>query len=119
MSLKERLRHRHACSMSGSPKPRSGRSKSPRDKGLKRRTVFKRLEKGLFHRLGDKEKNVSSHSRDSRHRSYHSSRRDTKSCYQISRSRKTEMASEKHRNKRESSQRTKALSKSKGSAGGQ
>ncbi|GJY14685.1 hypothetical protein Tco_0385107 [Tanacetum coccineum] len=72
-SLKERLGPRHARSMSGSPEPRRGRSKSPREKGPERRTLFKRLEKGVFHRLGDKEKNVSAHSRDSRHRA--SSRR--------------------------------------------
>ncbi|GJT94444.1 hypothetical protein Tco_1089962 [Tanacetum coccineum] len=83
-NLKERLRTRHARSMSGSPEPRRDRSRSPREKGPERRTVFKRLEKGVFHRLGDKEKNVSAHSRDSRHRSYHSSHRDTESCYQSS-----------------------------------
>nr|GEW82737.1 hypothetical protein [Tanacetum cinerariifolium] len=52
------------------------------------------------------------------HRSYHSSRGDTKSCYQSSRSREIEIAFEKHRNKRESSRRTKALSESEGIAGG-
>ncbi|GJS50846.1 hypothetical protein Tco_0624208 [Tanacetum coccineum] len=109
-NLKERLGPRRACSMSGSSEPRHGRSKSPREKDLKRRTVFKRLEKGVFHMLGDKEKNLSAHSRDSRHRSYYSSRRDTESCYQSSRSRETEIASKKHRHKRESSQRTEALS---------
>ncbi|GKA39727.1 reverse transcriptase domain-containing protein [Tanacetum coccineum] len=67
-SLKERLEPRHARSMSGSPEPRHGRSKSPREKGPERRTMFKRLEKGVFHRLGDKEKNVYAHLRDSRHR---------------------------------------------------
>ncbi|GJZ84965.1 hypothetical protein Tco_0650304 [Tanacetum coccineum] len=118
MSLKERLRPRHARGLSRSSEPMRGRSKSPREKDLERRTVFKRLEKGVFHRLGDKEKNVSAHSRDSRHRSYHSSRRETESCYQSSRSRETEIASEKHRHKRESSQRTEALSESEGSAGG-
>ncbi|GJR07919.1 hypothetical protein Tco_0790571 [Tanacetum coccineum] len=45
-SLKERLGPRHARSMSGSPEPRRGRSKSPREKDPERRTVFKRLEKG-------------------------------------------------------------------------
>ncbi|GJW21095.1 hypothetical protein Tco_0031717 [Tanacetum coccineum] len=104
--------------MSGSPEPRRGRSKSPRERGPKRKTVFKRLENGVFHRLGDKEKSVSAHSRDSRHRPYHSSHRDTKSCYQSSRSRETEFASKKHHNKRTSSRRTEALSKSEGSAGG-
>nr|GEW17818.1 reverse transcriptase domain-containing protein [Tanacetum cinerariifolium] len=51
--------------MSGSPEPRRGRSKSPMEKDPERRTVFKRLEKGVFHRLGDKEENVSAHSRGS------------------------------------------------------
>nr|GEU82060.1 hypothetical protein [Tanacetum cinerariifolium] len=117
-SLKERFKHRHARSMSESPEPRRGHSKSSRDKGSERRTMFKRLEKGVSHRLGDKEKNVSTHSRDSRHRSNHSSHGDTKSCYQSSRSRETEIASEKHRIKRESSRRTEALSESEGIVGG-
>nr|GEV22875.1 reverse transcriptase domain-containing protein [Tanacetum cinerariifolium] len=117
-SLKERLGHRHARSMSGSTEPRHGRSNSPRDKGPEKRIVLKRLEKGIFHRLGDMEKNVSTHSRDSRHKSYHSSRRDTESCYQSSRSRETKIASEKRRNKRESSQRTEALSEREGGARG-
>ncbi|GKF97667.1 hypothetical protein Tco_0293488, partial [Tanacetum coccineum] len=115
-SLKERLGPKRAHSISGSPEPRHGSSKSPRDKDPERRTLFRRLEKGVFHRLGDKEKNVSAHSRDSRHRSYHSSRRDTENCYQRSHSRETLIASEKHHRKRASSQRTEALSESKGSA---
>ncbi|GKA90504.1 reverse transcriptase domain-containing protein [Tanacetum coccineum] len=87
-SLKERLRPRHARSMSESPKPRHGRSKSPREKG------------------------------DSRHRSYRNSRKDTESCYLSSRSGETEFASEKHHNKRASSRRAETLSESEGSAGG-
>ncbi|GKA51252.1 hypothetical protein Tco_0744448 [Tanacetum coccineum] len=55
---------------------------------------------------------------DSRRKSYHSSRRDTESCYQSSRSRGTEPASEKHHNKRASLHRAKALSESEGGAGG-
>nr|GEW28106.1 hypothetical protein [Tanacetum cinerariifolium] len=47
-----------------------------------------------------------------------SSRRDTESCYQSSRSKKTKIASEKHRPKREYSRRTEAGSESEGSAGG-
>nr|GEV19121.1 reverse transcriptase domain-containing protein [Tanacetum cinerariifolium] len=54
-----------ARTRSKSPEQRHGRSKSPREKGSKRRTVFKRLEKAVFHRLGDKEKNASAHSRGS------------------------------------------------------
>nr|GEV71382.1 hypothetical protein [Tanacetum cinerariifolium] len=47
-----------------------------------------------------------------------SSRREAESCYQSSRSRETEIASEKHRYKKECSQRTEAESESEGSAGG-
>ncbi|GJX13961.1 hypothetical protein Tco_0205719, partial [Tanacetum coccineum] len=82
-SLKERLGPRCAHIISGSPEPRHCRSKSPRDKDPERRTMFRRLEKGVFHRLGDKEKNVFAHSRDSRHMSYHSSRRDTESYTKV------------------------------------
>nr|GEW32275.1 reverse transcriptase domain-containing protein [Tanacetum cinerariifolium] len=76
-NLTERLRPRYARTRSGSPEPRRGRSKSPKKKDPERRTVFKRLEKGVFHRLGDKEKNVSAHSKGSERKSYYSSRRDT------------------------------------------
>ncbi|GJY26268.1 reverse transcriptase domain-containing protein [Tanacetum coccineum] len=72
---KKRPGSKRICSVSGSPQPRRGRSKSPRKRGLKRETMFKRLEKGVFHRLGDKEKSMSSYSNDSKHQSYHSSRR--------------------------------------------
>nr|GEV63683.1 reverse transcriptase domain-containing protein [Tanacetum cinerariifolium] len=106
-NLKERLGPR---ARSGSPEQRRSRSKSPREKGPKRRMVFKRLEKDVFHRLGDKEKNVSAHSRGLERKSYYSSRRDTKSCYQSSRSKETKIAFEKHRHKREYSRRTKAVS---------
>ncbi|GJT68756.1 hypothetical protein Tco_1020236 [Tanacetum coccineum] len=54
--LKERLGPRHARSVSGSPEPRRGHSESPRESGLKRKTMFKRLENGVFHMLGEKEK---------------------------------------------------------------
>ncbi|GKD79965.1 hypothetical protein Tco_1342586 [Tanacetum coccineum] len=87
--LKERLGPKHTRSVSGSPEPRPGRSESPRERDLKRKTVFKRLEKVVFHRLRDKERSVSAHLRDSRRRPYHGSRRDTESCYQSSRSRET------------------------------
>nr|GEU62947.1 reverse transcriptase domain-containing protein [Tanacetum cinerariifolium] len=117
-NLKERLGPRDTRTRSGSPEQRRGRSKSPREKGLERRTVFKRLEKCVFHRLGDKEKNVSAHSKGSERKSYYSSRGDTESCYQSSRSKETKIASEKHRHKREYSRRTKAVSESKGSAEG-
>ncbi|GJS31609.1 hypothetical protein Tco_0492229 [Tanacetum coccineum] len=115
--LKKRLGPRRVRSRSGSPEPRRGRSESPRKKGPKK-TVFKRLEKGVFHRLGDTGKSVSVHSNDSKHRSYRSSRINIESCYQSSRSRATESASDKHGSKRVSSRRTRELSESEGSAGG-
>ncbi|GJS28310.1 60S ribosomal protein L5 [Tanacetum coccineum] len=114
--LRKRLRSRHIRSTSRSPEPRRGRSESPKKRVPERKTVFKRLEKGVFHRLGDKGKSVSAHSNDSRRRSCHNNRRDTESCYQSSRSRETEFTSEKHHNKRASSRRTEALSESEGSA---
>ncbi|GJX58842.1 reverse transcriptase domain-containing protein [Tanacetum coccineum] len=116
--LKERLGPRHVRSRSGSPEPRRDRPKSPKKKGPERKAVFKRLEKGVFHRLGDKGKSVSVHSDDSRRWSHHSSRRDTESCHQSSRSRATESASERRYTKRASSRRTEELSESEGSAGG-
>ncbi|GKF64122.1 reverse transcriptase domain-containing protein, partial [Tanacetum coccineum] len=57
-------------------------------------------------------------SNDSRCRSYHSSRKDTESCYQSSRSKEAEFASEKRHNKRASSRTMEALLESEGSAGG-
>nr|GEW65544.1 reverse transcriptase domain-containing protein [Tanacetum cinerariifolium] len=118
MDLKKRLGPRHARSMSESPEPRHGHSESPRKGNPERKTVFRRLEKGVFHRLGDKEKSRSAYSNDSRRQSYHSSRRDTESCYRSSPSRETEFVSEKRHNKKASSRRTKALSESEGSAWG-
>ncbi|GKB04880.1 reverse transcriptase domain-containing protein, partial [Tanacetum coccineum] len=91
--LRKRLGSRRICGTSESLEPRRGRSESPRKRVLERKTVFKRLEKGVFHRLGDKGKNMYAYSNDSRRRSYHSSRRDTESCYQSSRSRETEFSS--------------------------
>ncbi|GJT61081.1 hypothetical protein Tco_1004614 [Tanacetum coccineum] len=52
----------------------SQHSESPRRKDPERETVFRRLEKGVFHRLGDKEKGMSAYSDSSRRQSYHSSR---------------------------------------------
>ncbi|GKA94818.1 reverse transcriptase domain-containing protein [Tanacetum coccineum] len=115
--LKERLGPRHVRSKSGSPEPRGDRPKSPKKKGSERKALFKRLEKGVFHRLGDKGKSVSVHSDDSRRWSHHNSRRDTESCHQNSRSRVTESASERRYIKRASSRRTEELSESEGSAG--
>ncbi|GJU41548.1 reverse transcriptase domain-containing protein [Tanacetum coccineum] len=89
-----------------------------RRKIRKEEQCSKDWKKGVFHRLGDKEKIVSAHSKDSGRKSCYSSRSDTKSCYQSSRSRETEIAFEKHRHKRDYSRRTKAMSESEGSAGG-
>ncbi|GJW69411.1 hypothetical protein Tco_0123835 [Tanacetum coccineum] len=114
--LSKRLGSKHICSVFGSLRPRRGRSESPRKRDPERKTMFKRLEKGVFHRLGDKEKSMSAYSNNLRHQSYHSSRRDTESSYQSSRSRGTKPASKKHHNKRASSRRTKALSESEDSA---
>ncbi|GKD05597.1 hypothetical protein Tco_1180571, partial [Tanacetum coccineum] len=116
--LKERLGPRYVRSRSGSPEPRRDRSESPKKKGPERKAMFKRLEKGVFHRLGDKGKSVFVHLEDSRHWSHHSSRRDTENCHQSTRSRATESAYERRYNKRASSRRTKELSESEGSAGG-
>ncbi|GKG26933.1 hypothetical protein Tco_0402636, partial [Tanacetum coccineum] len=52
--LRKRLGSRRIRSTSGSPTPRRGRSESLRKRDPERKTVFKRLEKGVFHRLGDK-----------------------------------------------------------------
>ncbi|GJX60284.1 reverse transcriptase domain-containing protein [Tanacetum coccineum] len=116
--LKKRLRPRYVRTRSGSPELRRGRSKSPKKKGLERKAVFKRLEKCVFHRLGDKGKSVSVYTDDSMRRSYHNSHRNIESCHQSSRSRTTKPASERRYNKRASSRRTKELSESEGSAGG-
>ncbi|GKD45537.1 hypothetical protein Tco_1270182 [Tanacetum coccineum] len=115
--LRKRLNSRLIRSTSGSPAPRRGRSESPRKRDPEKKTVFKRLEKGVFHRLGDKEKSIFAHLNDSRRQSYHNSRRYTESHYQSSHSRGTELSSEKHHNKRASSHRMEALSESEGSAG--
>nr|GEY58515.1 reverse transcriptase domain-containing protein [Tanacetum cinerariifolium] len=84
----------------------------------KLKAVKARLNFEEASRLGDKEKNVSAHSRGSERKSYYNSRKDTESCYQSSRSKETKIASEKHRHKREYSRRTEAVSESEGSAGG-
>ncbi|GJR58271.1 reverse transcriptase domain-containing protein [Tanacetum coccineum] len=67
--LRKRLGSTRICSVSESPEPRRGRSESPRKRDQERKTVFKRLEKGVFHRLGDKEKSISAYSNDSRRQS--------------------------------------------------
>ncbi|GKD10075.1 reverse transcriptase domain-containing protein [Tanacetum coccineum] len=48
--LKKRIGSKPIRSMSGSPEPRRSRSESPRKRDPERKTVFKRLEKGVFHK---------------------------------------------------------------------
>ncbi|GJR61005.1 reverse transcriptase domain-containing protein [Tanacetum coccineum] len=115
--LKERLRPRFVRGRSGSPEPRRGRSESPKKKGSERKTVFKRLEKGVFHRIRDKGKSVSVYSDDSRCRSYHSSHRDTESCHQSSHSKATKPVAARRYNNRASSKKTEELLENEGSAG--
>ncbi|GKC41658.1 hypothetical protein Tco_1059380 [Tanacetum coccineum] len=116
--LKERLGPRYVRGRSGSPEPRRGRSESPKKKGSERKKVFKRMEKGVFHRLRDKGKSVSVYSDDSRCRSYHNSHIDTEICHQSSRSKATEPVSARRYNERASSKKTEELSESEGSAEG-
>ncbi|GKA85057.1 reverse transcriptase domain-containing protein [Tanacetum coccineum] len=61
---------------------------------------------------------MSAYSDDSRHQSYHNSRRDTESCYQSSHSRRTQPASKKHHSIKASSDRTEVLSEREDSARG-
>ncbi|GJW92626.1 hypothetical protein Tco_0170179 [Tanacetum coccineum] len=62
MDVKKRLRPKYARNMSRIREPRPDRSRSHRRKDPERETVFRRLEKGVFHRLGDKEKGISAYS---------------------------------------------------------
>ncbi|GJZ89429.1 hypothetical protein Tco_0661211, partial [Tanacetum coccineum] len=107
-----------ARSMSKSPEPRRDRSRSPRRKDLERERVFRRLEKGVFHRLGDKEKGMSSYSGSSRCQSHHNSRGDTESYYQSSCSRGTMPAPKRHYDKKAYSCKGGRTSESEDSAGG-
>ncbi|GJU00471.1 reverse transcriptase domain-containing protein [Tanacetum coccineum] len=56
--VRKRLGPKDARSMSRSPEPRRDRSRSPRRKDPERETVFRRLENGEFHMLGNKEKGM-------------------------------------------------------------
>ncbi|GJZ34459.1 reverse transcriptase domain-containing protein [Tanacetum coccineum] len=56
--LRKRLGSKRICSISRSPEPRRGRSESRRKRVPERKMVFKILEKGVFHRLGDKGKSI-------------------------------------------------------------
>ncbi|GJV49534.1 hypothetical protein Tco_1439746 [Tanacetum coccineum] len=118
MDVRKRLRPKDARGMSKSPEPRRDRSRSPRRKDPERETVFRRLENGVFHRLGDKEKGMSAYSGSSRRQSYHNSRGDTESYYQSSRSRGTEPAPKRHHDRKAYSRKGGRMSESEDSAGG-
>ncbi|GJT71961.1 reverse transcriptase domain-containing protein [Tanacetum coccineum] len=77
-----------------------------------------RLEKGVFHKLGDKEKGMSAYSDSLRHRSHHSSHGDTESYYQSSRSRGTEPAPKRHHDRKAYLRKEGRMSESEDSAGG-
>ncbi|GJV71323.1 reverse transcriptase domain-containing protein [Tanacetum coccineum] len=113
----KRLGPKDACSMYRSPEPRRDRSRSPRRKDPERDTMFRRLEKGVFHMLGDKEKGMSAYSGSSRRQSHHSSRGDTESYYQSSRSRGTEPAPKRHHDRKAYSRKGGRMSESEDSAG--
>ncbi|GKD55921.1 hypothetical protein Tco_1289308 [Tanacetum coccineum] len=115
--VRKRLGPKDARSMSRSPEPRHDRSRSPRRKDPEIETVFRRLEKGVFHRLGDKENGMSAYSGSSRHQSHYSSRGDTESYYQNSRSRGTEPAPKRHHDKKAYSRKGGRMSESEDSAG--
>ncbi|GKA52471.1 hypothetical protein Tco_0745786, partial [Tanacetum coccineum] len=116
--LKERLGPRNARRRFESPGSRHDRSKSPKEKGPERRTMFKRLEKGVFHRLRDKEKECVRSFGDIQGTCHIiRSREIRKQLPKFSTPGKQTIDSEKHHRKRASSQRTEALSESEGSAG--
>ncbi|GKC59512.1 reverse transcriptase domain-containing protein, partial [Tanacetum coccineum] len=116
--VRKRLGPKDARSMSRSPEPRRDRSRSPIRKDPERETVFIWLENGVFHRFGNKEKGMSAYSGSSRRQSHHSSRGDTESYYQSSRSRGTEPAPKRHHDRKAYSFKGGRMSKSEDSAGG-
>ncbi|GJX13993.1 hypothetical protein Tco_0205751 [Tanacetum coccineum] len=115
--VRKRLGPKDARSMSRSPEPRRDRSRSPRRKDPKRETVFRRLEKSVFHRLGDKEKGMSAYTGSSRRQSHHNSRGYTESYYQSFRSRGTQPAPKRHHDRKAYSRKGGRMSKSEDSAG--
>ncbi|GJQ91138.1 reverse transcriptase domain-containing protein [Tanacetum coccineum] len=90
---------------------RHSESRTPR----RRRDLRKGLRSKRVRNISgrDKEKGMSAYSNDSRHQSYHISHRDTKSCYQSSRSKRTEITP-----KRRHHVVTKGFSESEDSEGG-
>ncbi|GKA45048.1 reverse transcriptase domain-containing protein [Tanacetum coccineum] len=115
--VRKRLGPKDARSMSRSLEPRRDRSRSPRRKDPKRETVFRRLEKGVFQRLSDKEKGMSAYSGSSRRKSHHSSRGDTESYYQSSHSRGTDPAPKRHHDRKAYSRKGGRMSESEDDAG--
>ncbi|GKF78479.1 hypothetical protein Tco_0234047 [Tanacetum coccineum] len=116
--VRKRIGPKDARSMSRSPEPRRDRSSSPRRKDPKRETVFRRLEKDVFHMLDDKEKGMSAYSGSSRRQSYHNSRGDTESYYQSSCSRGTEPAPKRHHDRKAYSRKGERMSQIEDSIGG-
>ncbi|GJW31579.1 hypothetical protein Tco_0051611 [Tanacetum coccineum] len=116
--IRKRLGPKAVRSVSGSPEPRRSRSESPRKRDPERKMMFKRLENGVFRRLGDKEKGMSAYSNYSRRQSHYSSRGDTESYYQSSCSRGTELLFKRNHNRRTSSTKGGKQSESKDSDGG-
>ncbi|GJZ10876.1 reverse transcriptase domain-containing protein [Tanacetum coccineum] len=88
------------------------------EKIQKKRRCSKDWKKGVFHRLGDKEKGMSAYSGSSRRQSYHSSRGDIESYYQSSRSRGTEPAPKRHHDRKAYLRKGGRMSESEDSAGG-
>ncbi|GJS48497.1 reverse transcriptase domain-containing protein [Tanacetum coccineum] len=110
--VEKRLGPKDARSMSRSPESRHNRSRSPRRKDLERETVFRRLEKGVLHMFGDKEKGMSAYSGSSRRQTHHSSREDT------DRSRGTEPDPKRHHERKAYSHKGGRMSEIKDSARG-
>ncbi|GKB63663.1 hypothetical protein Tco_0919849, partial [Tanacetum coccineum] len=88
-NLTKKLGPRYTRNKSRSPEKGNVRRRSPREGDPRRKTVFKRLEKCVFHRLGGKERSESVHSKRSKQESEYKSRRETESYYQSSRPKET------------------------------
>ncbi|GJZ81827.1 reverse transcriptase domain-containing protein [Tanacetum coccineum] len=114
--LRKKLDARRVRNTVESPEQRRERSISPRRGNPEIKTVSRRLEKGVFHRLGDKDKSVRSN--NSEYRPHHGSHRETESCYQSSRSKGTKLTSGRHRYKRSPSREDEELSESDNNKGG-
>ncbi|GKB34091.1 reverse transcriptase domain-containing protein [Tanacetum coccineum] len=113
-AVKARLNFEETSQYSKSRAPSRRRDVEKRlgPKDPKRETVFRRLEKGVFHRLGDKEKGMSAYSDSLRRQSHHSSRGDTESYYQSFRSRGTEPAPKRYHDRKAYSRKRGRMSES-------